>query len=87
MKHKHKFNADMAGELWVTGKDKIEIKLHVTEPEEIYAEFVDELEIVPCNPNHCDSLEMEVHWRLFHYVLVIKWDVSAVREIVWAVRN
>lgn len=71
-----------AGELIVTGKDKAHIPLH-GHPREINVHFKHCLEMVPCNPHHQDWLEYEVHTHPGHYVLIIKWHVSGVREIAW----
>ena len=75
-----------SGELIVIGKDQVVILLHGM-PDGIKCRFRHEHHIVPCNPHHVDSLEYEV--RANHhckgYVLVIKWNVSGVREIIWHV--
>jgi hypothetical protein len=74
-----------AGELIVTGKNSIHIPLDRL-PAEIKVHFKDEVEPVPCNPHNVDYLEYEVHSSNHHhhgFVLVIKWSVSGVREIVW----
>ena len=81
-----------AGELIVTGKDKAIIPLHGL-PLEVKVRFRNPLDHVPCNPQHEDCLEYEVqssghhHHHSHHcgFVLVIKWHVSGVREIVWRV--
>lgn len=73
------------GELVVLGKNFISIPLEGL-PCEVHAHFTDEKDIVPCNPQHVDSLEYDVHVSNSHhkkYVLIIKWDVSAVREVKW----
>lgn len=77
-----------AGELIVTGKDKAIIPLHGL-PREVKAHFKHPFDHVPCNPHHEDCLEYEVQSNHHHhhrgFVLVIKWHVSGVREIVWHV--
>jgi hypothetical protein len=74
------------GELVVIGKDAVEIQLN-RRPREVRVEFKDEQKIVPCDPQDFDALEF--YWfqrRSGHYFLIVKWSVSAVREIVWEVR-
>jgi hypothetical protein len=76
------------GELIVTGRDKAQISLHKF-PSKVEVWFKEELEPIPCNPHHHDSLEWEVHRTNTNhsgYVLVIKWHVSGVREIKWTSR-
>lgn len=82
------FLPDKAGELSVTGENKIDIKLHHTPPCEVYVSFKGHHHHhhIPCNPNQYDELEWEIHYKHHHYVLVIKWNVSDTREITWAVR-
>jgi hypothetical protein len=73
------------GELTVTGTDKVSIPLHKF-PSEVHARFKHDLEVVPCNPHHADTLEFDVHHSnttLSGFVLVISWSVAGVREIVW----
>jgi hypothetical protein len=74
-----------SGELIVTGKDSIHIPLERL-PAEVKVRFKDVYDIVPCNPHNVDTLEFEVHSTNTHhhrFVLIIRWDVSGVREIVW----
>lgn len=74
-----------SGELIVTGKDKAVIPLHGN-PCRISCQFKHSHDVVPCNPHHEDYLEYDVHISHSHhsgYVLIIKWSVSGVREIVW----
>lgn len=80
------FEPAQAGELVVTGKDKIDIRLRHHQPEEVFVVFKDDHHAVPCNPHHFDELEWELHYKEGHYVLLIKWHVFGVREIFWAVR-
>lgn len=81
-----------SGELFVIGKDKAVIHLRDF-PSHLVVSFKDECEIIPCNPHHYDSLEWEVclphhhhhtHHSTHHFTLVIKWQVTGVREIHWA---
>jgi len=76
-----------SGELTVTGKNSIQIPLeHI--PTEVKVHFKDHFVMVPCNPQNADSLEYEVHTtnkHHNHFVLIIKWNVSSVREVVWHV--
>ena len=74
----------MSGELLVIGKDSIQIELKKGRPETVLVEFKGHPKHVPCNPHH-DKLEWEIHRRHHGLVLVIKWDVSSARAIVWAV--
>lgn len=74
-----------SGELIVTGKDSIHIPLDRL-PSEVKVHFKDEYELAPCNPHNADWLEYAVHSSITSrsgYVLIIKWDVSGVREIKW----
>lgn len=76
-----------SGELVVSGRDKIHIVLKSL-PERVNVHFVDDCEIVPCNPHHTDSLEYEVHASHTHhhgFTLIISWHVHGVREIKWSV--
>ena len=76
-----------SGELIVTGKDKATIPLNGI-PSEVKVHFKHELELTPCNPHHRDCLEYEVHASHHHhskFVLVIQWEVTGVREIVWKI--
>jgi hypothetical protein len=76
-----------SGELIVTGKDKATILLNGI-PSEVRVHFKHELELTPCNPHHSDTLEYEVkasNILLNEFVLLITWDVTGVREIVWKV--
>jgi hypothetical protein len=76
-----------SGELIVTGKDRATILL-TGMPSEVKVHFKHEVDLVPCNPHHRDCLEYEVrasHHHHHKFVLLIKWDVSSVREITWKV--
>lgn len=76
-----------SGELTVTGKDRAIIPLHHF-PSEVKVRFADHEEKVPCNHHHHDELEWEIHASnvvVGGYVLVIRWSVTNVREIVWHV--
>jgi len=71
------------GELLVVGKNAIEIPLnrHAHSAE---VEFVDECKVAPCDPKDCDQLEWEVFTRRSGaHFLMIRWDVSGERQIVW----
>ncbi len=83
---------DLTGELYVTGKDCLSVKLKAS-PKEVIVFFKDECVEVPCNPGQCDSVEWvlqkdhehgEHHHH--HYKLNITWDVSSARSVCWAVR-
>lgn len=76
-----------SGELIVTGKDEVRIHLQSHHyPSKVKVWFHDEICIVPCNPHHADSLEWDLQQIHSHHgiVLVIKWNVSGVREIKWS---
>lgn len=80
-----------SGELIITGQDQVEIVLK-RKPSDVIVKFKHiHHNIVPCNPHHHDDLEWEidrVHRHHHHqevYVLIIKWNTSSVREIVWTV--
>lgn len=88
--HKPHFEPHQSGDLFVTGQGKVEIRLldRHRPPEEIFV-FLKEHHHhhhVPCNPHTLEEVECELHFKEHHYVLVIKWHVTDVREIVWAVR-
>ena len=78
-----------SGEIIVTGKDEAVINLK-GKPSKVIVHFKDHSHVVPCNHHHHDELEWEVqrykrhHQHLSGYVLVIKWDVTNVREIKWS---
>lgn len=82
------FVPDQAGELIVTGHNKAEMTLRHHQPEEVFVRFKEHHHhhTIPCNPQQYDDLEWELHYRHSHYILVIKWNVSDTRDIVWAVR-
>lgn len=80
------FIPDQAGELVVTGKGKADIPLRHHQPCEVFVQFQDEHHPAPCNPHHVDEFEWELHYKNSHYVLVVKWEVSGIREIFWAVK-
>jgi hypothetical protein len=77
------------GELIVVGKDQAVIHL-LKLPHKVHVRFKHEQQIVPCAPHDYDSLEFEIlcnyegHRHPFN--LVIKWNTSAPREIVWSVQ-
>lgn len=74
-----------SGELIVTGTDQITIALQGL-PAKVHAHFIHELEVIPCNPHHRDTLEWSVNYSNTvnsGFVLVIKWSVTGVREIKW----
>ena len=76
-----------SGELIVTGTNVATIILHGA-PAEVHVNFANEAGIVPCDPQNADTLEYEVranHNVASGFVLLIKWNVSGVREIKWHV--
>lgn len=78
-----------SGELIVAGKDEARIHLHNHNyPSKVTVCFHDEPNVVPCNLPHIDKLEWDLHISTSHhgkFTLFIKWEVSNVREIKWAV--
>lgn len=85
MKHCH-FTPDYHGEIVVSGRKKIDVELRHRQPERVHVAFCDDPEIVPCNPQHFDALEWEIHYKHGHYVLVISWQVSGTRSIEFGVK-
>ena len=76
---------EQKGELVVTGKNSIRIPLDGF-PKSIKVYFKNVSEIVPCNPNDVDFVECDIHTSnstRSGYILLIKWNVSGVREIVY----
>jgi hypothetical protein len=74
-----------SGELFVTGKDEAIIALNGF-PRKVRVDFKGEPVVTPCNPHHHDKLEWEVHRSHHHhggFILIIKWEVTGVREIEW----
>jgi len=78
---KHKIDI-AAGELIVTGEDEIHIELP-KRPKEVLAMFSRSICLTPCNPRHFDELKCYVCHFHKKYCLVIKWNVSNTRKIVW----
>ncbi len=72
-----------SGELIVTGKDTVDIRLK-HQPNETSVHFEDVCEAIPCDPRDFDFLEYELHYIHHHFVLRITWDVSRVRTIHWS---
>lgn len=88
-----------SGELTVTGCNSTRIPIAAW-PRQVIVRFKHEHEIVPCNPHHKDELEFEIigidehlrdhrkpghHHHDRQFFLVINWEVSGIREIVWFV--
>lgn len=75
-----------SGELVVSGKDKIQIRLTGL-PVKVDAYFSDNCEPVDhCGTHHTDQVEYEIHTSHTHhhtYLLVISWNVAGVREVKW----
>lgn len=75
------------GELVITGSNSIRIPLD-GRPRHFNVYFKHESEIVPCNPQDVDYIECDTHasnTTRSGFVLVIKWSVSGVREVVYEV--
>lgn len=68
--------------LTVSGKGEVDINLQ-GKPVSIVVEFKDDVS-VPCDP-HKDDLNWEVDFASGSFLLKIKWNVSGVRTILWAV--
>jgi hypothetical protein len=76
-----------SGEITAIGLGDVIIPLHKV-PARVEVRFKDDLIIIPCNPQHLDELEYDVHVSHHHhggFILKIKWEVSGLREIVWNV--
>lgn len=75
-----------SGELIVVGKDHARIFIGGI-PSEIIVNFRDEEKhLVSCSPHKRDELEFEIVEIGKKIYLIIKWNVSNVREINWIVR-
>lgn len=82
-KHSDKRHVDfIAGELDVTGEDEIHIELP-KRPKEVLALFSKHCHVTPCNPRHFDELRCYVCNFHRHHCLIIKWNVSNIRKIIW----
>ena len=75
----------LEGELIVTGDDEIHIELP-KHPKEILVAFGRHCEVTPCNPRHHDKLKYYICNFHRKSCLVIKWDVSNSRKVIWQVR-
>jgi hypothetical protein len=71
------------GEFCTTGKGKLDVDL-LCPPKRIKVEFKDSPNQVPCNPHH-DRLSWDIVKTPGKLILVIKWNVSDIREIKWMV--
>lgn len=74
----------MSGEILVIGKDKLKLDLKHGRPDTVLVEFKNQPNVVPCNPQ-LDELEWDLHQEDGGFILIIKWDVSSARTIIWAV--
>lgn len=81
--HNHK-KQTMGGNLSIVGCDKLKIALRHGHPEIVIVEFTDDPNPVPCNP-HQDELEWDLCQEEGGFVLIIKWNVALLRDIVWEV--
>jgi hypothetical protein len=77
------------GELLVVGKGSLSIALK-KRPRKASIRFVGDCDPTPCNiPVSVDSVEGSIvekgagFLRRSHYLLVIRWDVSSERAVVW----
>ena len=71
-----------SGELVVVGTDTIDIKLFGN-PKRVRFEFEDDIDLVPCEPRDYDQLNYYVHQEVDGHYLLISWDVSDSRELIW----
>jgi len=79
----------MDGHLCVSGCGDLEIPLK-HRPENTFVYFSEDPSCHPCNPGSNDYLEWEVvhtHGPHSHheYLLIIKWNVSSMREVIWRI--
>lgn len=72
-----------SGELIVTGDNKVEINLK-SYPSFLNVRFSNNCVVVPCNASNFDELEYEVLLHKNNFVLVIRWRVTGIRNIVWS---
>jgi hypothetical protein len=75
------------GKLFVSGAGALEFSFK-DYPKEVSVTFDDECHSVPCSPcdpGQDDKLEWHVVKHKHHHVLVIEWEVSAMRTIYWKV--
>lgn len=77
------------GELLVVGKGSLSIALK-KRPRKVSIRFVGDCDPTPCNvPVSADSVEASIvergggFLRRAHYLLVVKWEVSSERAVVW----
>ena len=75
------------GELVVSGKGHIDIPLR-RKPESVHVHFLHSQNHIPCNTS-IDHLEYEVFHKRTHnahgYILIIRWNVSELRNVKWTV--
>lgn len=74
----------ISGNLLVVGKDTFEVEMKYGKPDTVLVEFKNSPVQVPCNPHH-NKLSWDLVQRHHGFFLVIKYNVSAPTEIVWAV--
>lgn len=74
----------MSGSIQVVGRDTLSINLKRAAIDTVSIQFTNDPGQVPCNPHH-DTIDWEVHDRAHGFVLIIKWDVSSLREVSWKV--
>jgi hypothetical protein len=73
----------MSGTLDVSGQDEVDITLF-GKPVTILVEFKDDGGTTPCD-SHKDTLDWQVNFGNGSFMLKIKWNVSGVRTVSWAV--
>lgn len=71
-----------SGELDVIGSGDISIALK-DHPDKVSVQFIDEENILPCNPDHVDLVEFEIQKSGDKFNLFISWKVSGKRKLSW----
>ena len=72
----------ITGELTITGKNKLEIKLDHGAPKNVMVGYKSIYLNASCNPHH-DRLYWYTEQTHNGFILVIDWHVSDAKEIVW----
>lgn len=79
----------LSGRLCVSGKGSSEFIFQGSYPETVFVHFDDEAcppaPCNPCDPGQEDLLDWKIIRHHHHYILIIEWDVSNMRQIDWKV--